>query len=99
MTASGLVGNILNYHSSVVLPAIRTELASNPGGASTHPLVPGEFADELSSVLAAFSSLLEYPPDFRWTVEPGEADVTVTRLAAEPPVCNIAQASGEAEAA
>ena len=78
MTASGLVGNILNYHSSVVLPAIRTELASNPGGASTHPLVPEEFADELSSVLAAFSSLLEYPPDFRWTVEPGEADVTVT---------------------
>lgn len=78
MTASGLVGNILNYHSSVVLPAIRAELASNPGGASAHPLMPEEFAAELSSVLAAFSSLLEYPPDFRWTVEPGEADVTVT---------------------
>lgn len=78
MTASGLVGNILSYHSSVVLPAIRAELVSNPGGASTHPLTPEEFAAELSSVLAAFCSLLEYPPDFRWTVEPGEADVTVT---------------------
>ena len=78
MTASGLIGNILNYHSNVILPAIRAEVASNPGGASTPPLVPEEFAAELSSVLAAFSSLLEYPPDFRWTVEPGGAEVTVT---------------------
>lgn len=78
MTASGLVGNILNYHANVVLPAVRAELASNPGGAATHPLTPGEFAAGLSSVLAAFSSLLQYPPDFRWTVQPGEGDVTVT---------------------
>jgi hypothetical protein len=72
--AVGLVGNLLGYHQGTVLTAVRDE----PDAVTGAPLMPGELGRGLESVLATFGDGLEYPADYRWSVEAGETDVVVS---------------------
>ncbi len=72
--ASGLVGNLLNYHEGTVMTALRDE----PGAVTGAPLTPEELARGLESVLTTFGDELEYPADYQWSVEAGAADVVVS---------------------
>jgi hypothetical protein len=72
--ASGLVGNLLNYHEGTVMTALRDE----PSAVTGAPLTPEELARGLESVLTTFGDELEYPADYQWSVEAGAADVVVS---------------------
>jgi hypothetical protein len=78
--ASGLVGNLLGYHQGTVLTALLAE----PGAVTGAPLAPEDLARGLESVLAAFSQVLEYPPDYRWSVEAASAGVVVSLTGTSP---------------
>lgn len=75
MLASGLVGNVLSYHASVVMAAIGAAPGAVTGAA---PVTPAGLAQGLSSVLASFGRLLRPPAAFRWSAEAGADDVVVT---------------------
>ena len=72
--ASGLVGNLLVYHESTVVTALRDE----PNTVTGAPLTPEELARGLESVLTTFGGELEYPADYQWSVEARAADVVVS---------------------
>ena len=78
--ASGLVGNLLSYHQGTVL----TTLLAEPGAVTGAPLAPEDLARGLESVLAAFGQVLEYPPDYRWSVKPHSNDVVASLTGTSP---------------
>jgi hypothetical protein len=67
------LGNLLSYRVGAVLTALRDE----PSAVTGTPLTAGRLARGLESVLASFGQVLEYAPDYRWSVEAEETDVVV----------------------
>jgi hypothetical protein len=72
--AAGLAGNLLSYHATAVLTALRDE----PDAVTEAPLTAERLARGLESVLASFGQVVEYPPDYRWSVEVAGTDVVVS---------------------
>ena len=72
--AAVLVGNLLSYHAGVVLTALRDE----PDAVTGTPLTAEQLARGLESVLASYEQVLEYPPEYRWSVEVAETGVVVS---------------------
>jgi hypothetical protein len=72
--AVGLLGNLLGYHQGTVLTAIRDE----PGAVREKPLTLEELRHGLESVLTTFAGVLDYPADYRWSVESSRTGVVVS---------------------
>lgn len=78
--AAGLVGNLLSYHHGTV----STALLAEPGAVTGAPLTPEDLTRGLQSVLATFGQVLEYPPDYRWSVEAASDGVVASLTGTSP---------------